>query len=139
MRVRDRGSATNVNESGRCCWKILDRTGSPGRGFSPKHSRPEWDSQSRGRVASEGLPVLLDTIFPTASWDYGRLPRPRRWLRGRARSSAWLLAPRWQVAAGWQPTAPKCAVLRLAESISAELKGNGIHVNCVLPGTIDTP
>jgi NAD(P)-dependent dehydrogenase (short-subunit alcohol dehydrogenase family) len=36
-------------------------------------------------------------------------------------------------------SASKCAVVRLTESMSAELKGNGIHVNCALPGTIDTP
>jgi NAD(P)-dependent dehydrogenase (short-subunit alcohol dehydrogenase family) len=33
----------------------------------------------------------------------------------------------------------KSAVLRLTESMSAELKDKGINVNCVLPGTIDTP
>ena len=33
----------------------------------------------------------------------------------------------------------KSAVIRLTESLDAELKGNGINVNCVLPGTIDTP
>jgi NAD(P)-dependent dehydrogenase (short-subunit alcohol dehydrogenase family) len=33
----------------------------------------------------------------------------------------------------------KSAVIRLTESIAAELKGYGINVNCILPGTIDTP
>jgi NAD(P)-dependent dehydrogenase (short-subunit alcohol dehydrogenase family) len=33
----------------------------------------------------------------------------------------------------------KSAVVRLTESMSAELKKSGINVNCVLPGTIDTP
>jgi NAD(P)-dependent dehydrogenase (short-subunit alcohol dehydrogenase family) len=33
----------------------------------------------------------------------------------------------------------KCAVVRLVESLAAELKGKGINANCVLPGTIDTP
>ncbi|MCJ7568960.1 MAG: SDR family NAD(P)-dependent oxidoreductase [Anaerolineales bacterium] len=33
----------------------------------------------------------------------------------------------------------KSAVLRLTESLSAELKRKGINVNAVLPGTIDTP
>jgi NAD(P)-dependent dehydrogenase (short-subunit alcohol dehydrogenase family) len=33
----------------------------------------------------------------------------------------------------------KSAVLRLTESLSAELKRQGINVNAVLPGTIDTP
>lgn len=36
-------------------------------------------------------------------------------------------------------TASKSAVLRLTESMSAELKTKGINVNCILPGTIDTP
>jgi NAD(P)-dependent dehydrogenase (short-subunit alcohol dehydrogenase family) len=33
----------------------------------------------------------------------------------------------------------KSAVVRLTESMAAELKKQGINVNCVLPGTIDTP
>jgi NAD(P)-dependent dehydrogenase (short-subunit alcohol dehydrogenase family) len=36
-------------------------------------------------------------------------------------------------------SASKAAVLRLTESVSAEVKGLGINVNCVIPGTIDTP
>ncbi len=36
-------------------------------------------------------------------------------------------------------SAAKSAVLRLTESMSAELKNSGINVNCVLPATIDTP
>lgn len=34
--------------------------------------------------------------------------------------------------------ASKDVVIRLTESMSAELRGQGINVNCVLPGTIDT-
>lgn len=33
----------------------------------------------------------------------------------------------------------KSGVMRLTESMAAELKKDGINVNCVLPGTIDTP
>lgn len=33
----------------------------------------------------------------------------------------------------------KSAVIRLTESMAAELKGSGINVNCILPGAIDTP
>lgn len=33
----------------------------------------------------------------------------------------------------------KSAVIRLTESMSAELKDYNINVNCVMPGTIDTP
>ena len=36
-------------------------------------------------------------------------------------------------------SAAKSAVLRLTESMAAELKSQGINANCVLPGTIDTP
>ncbi len=36
-------------------------------------------------------------------------------------------------------SASKAAVIRLTESMSAELKKNNINVNCILPGTIDTP
>jgi NAD(P)-dependent dehydrogenase (short-subunit alcohol dehydrogenase family) len=35
--------------------------------------------------------------------------------------------------------AAKAAVLRLTETMAAELKGNNIQANCILPGTIDTP
>ena len=36
-------------------------------------------------------------------------------------------------------SASKSAVIRLTESMSAELKREGINVNCVLPSIIDTP
>lgn len=36
-------------------------------------------------------------------------------------------------------TASKSAVVRLTESMAAELRDEGIRINCVLPGTIDTP
>jgi NAD(P)-dependent dehydrogenase (short-subunit alcohol dehydrogenase family) len=36
-------------------------------------------------------------------------------------------------------SASKSAVLRLTESMAAELKTSNIHVNCIMPATIDTP
>jgi NAD(P)-dependent dehydrogenase (short-subunit alcohol dehydrogenase family) len=36
-------------------------------------------------------------------------------------------------------SASKGATIRLVESMAAELRNHGINVNCVLPGTIDTP
>lgn len=35
-------------------------------------------------------------------------------------------------------SATKSAVVRLTETMAAELKNDGININCVLPGTIDT-
>jgi NAD(P)-dependent dehydrogenase (short-subunit alcohol dehydrogenase family) len=35
--------------------------------------------------------------------------------------------------------ASKSAVIRLTETLAAELKDKGINVNCILPSTIDTP
>jgi NAD(P)-dependent dehydrogenase (short-subunit alcohol dehydrogenase family) len=35
--------------------------------------------------------------------------------------------------------ASKAAVITLTESLSVELKDHGINVNCILPGTVDTP
>lgn len=35
--------------------------------------------------------------------------------------------------------ASKMAVIRLTETMAAELKNDGINVNCILPGTMDTP
>ncbi len=36
-------------------------------------------------------------------------------------------------------SASKAAVFRLTESMAKELKDQGINVNCIIPGTIDTP
>lgn len=36
-------------------------------------------------------------------------------------------------------TASKAAVMRLTESMALELRQDNINVNCILPGTIDTP
>jgi NAD(P)-dependent dehydrogenase (short-subunit alcohol dehydrogenase family) len=35
--------------------------------------------------------------------------------------------------------ASKAAVITLTEALSEELKDSGINVNCILPGTVDTP
>jgi NAD(P)-dependent dehydrogenase (short-subunit alcohol dehydrogenase family) len=35
--------------------------------------------------------------------------------------------------------ASKSVLIRLTESLSAELRDSGINVNCVIPGTLDTP
>lgn len=59
--------------------------------------------------------------------QYGKIIHlaARPGLQGRAKMSAY--------------SASKAAVIRLTESASAELKQYGINVNCILPGTLDTP
>ncbi|NJN81292.1 MAG: SDR family oxidoreductase [Caldilineaceae bacterium] len=48
--------------------------------------------------------------------------------------------PGLQGAAGMAAyAASKSAVIRLTESMADELRANGINVNCILPGTLDTP
>jgi len=36
-------------------------------------------------------------------------------------------------------SASKSAVIRVTESLAAELRESGINVNCIVPGTLDTP
>ena len=36
-------------------------------------------------------------------------------------------------------SASKSAVLRLTEALAEEVKGSNVNVNCIMPGTIDTP
>ena len=66
------------------------------------------------------IPVMLEQ-------GYGKIINfaSRAGLSGSANASAY--------------SAAKSAVLRLTESMAAELKSSGINVNCVIPGRIDSP
>ncbi len=98
------------------------------RGGTPLHdTSPElWDSlfnmnaRSIFLVSRAVIPVMLKQ-------NYGKIVNvaARAALSGAANSSLY--------------SASKSAVVRLTESMAAELKSHGINVNCVLPGTIDTP
>lgn len=66
-------------------------------------------------------------VQPMMAQNWGRIVNTgsRDALRGRAGYSAYAIS--------------KAAVLRLTESMAAEVKGYNITVNAILPGTIDTP
>ena len=66
------------------------------------------------------IPIMLEN-------NYGKIVNvsSRAGIHGNANSAAY--------------SASKGAVIRITESMSSELLGLGINVNCVIPGTIDTP
>jgi len=66
------------------------------------------------------------TVKPMMEQKWGRIVNiaSRDALKGRAKFSAYAMS--------------KAAILRLTESMATEVKGYGITVNAILPGTIDT-
>lgn len=107
---------------------VLANTVGGYRAGTPVHETPleDWDfmldlnARSAFILSRAVVPVMLERgegkIVHVAS---------RAALKGSLRSAGY--------------SASKSALLRLTESLSAELKRKGIRVNCVLPGTIDTP
>jgi len=92
--------------------------------YDPRGS--EWDAMFRLNV--DTLRNSLRAVIPVmlaqgrgAVVNVGALSA----LRGQAAMGAYIAA--------------KSAVLRLTETLSAEVKERGINVNAVLPGTLDTP
>jgi NAD(P)-dependent dehydrogenase (short-subunit alcohol dehydrogenase family) len=107
---------------------VLANTVGGFRGGTPvsELSLEDWDfmlnlnARTALIISQAVLPVMLaqgsGRIIHVAS---------RNALKGAARSAAY--------------GAGKAAVMRLTESLSAEVKERGINVNCVVPGTLDTP
>ncbi|HEV8630403.1 MAG TPA: SDR family NAD(P)-dependent oxidoreductase [Thermoanaerobaculia bacterium] len=102
------------------------------RGGTPLHETPlaEWDALMDANARSvfhtcrAAVPHLLRAA---AAGGSGRIVNvgARAALAGSAGSALYI--------------ASKSAVVRLTESLAAELRERGVGVNCVLPGTIDTP
>jgi NAD(P)-dependent dehydrogenase (short-subunit alcohol dehydrogenase family) len=95
---------------------------------SPLHetSIDTWESM----ISLNARTVFLTTrsVVPhMLRQGYGKIihTAARTGLKGAANASAY--------------SAGKAAVIRLVESASAEVKDQGININCILPGTIDTP
>lgn len=100
-------------------------------GFSMGETVAELSDQTWQRMMDLNVKTLLNTARPVIpqmiEQKSGKIvtigARPS--FEGRPRMSAY--------------SAAKSAVLRLTESMSAELKPHGINANCLIPGTIDTP
>ncbi len=94
---------------------------------SPVHetSMDSWDAMHKLNARSAF--ILTRAVIPTMlEQGSGRIVTigARPGLRGVANAGAY--------------AASKSAVIRLTESLAAELKHQGINVNCIVPGTIDS-
>jgi NAD(P)-dependent dehydrogenase (short-subunit alcohol dehydrogenase family) len=107
---------------------ILANTVGGYRAGTPVHETPleTWDFMLTLNARTAFL--ISKAVIPTMlAQRYGKIVHvaARGGLTGTARHSAY--------------AASKSAVIRLTETLAAELRHEGINVNCVLPGTIDTP
>ena len=107
---------------------VLANTAGGYRAGEPLHETPleAWDSVMNLNARSVFL-VCRAVIPPMLRQQYGKIINigSRNSLKGTANSALY--------------DASKTVVLRLTESMSAELRHQGINVNCILPGTMDTP
>jgi len=107
---------------------VLTNTIGGYRAGTPVHETPlsTWDfmlnlnARSAFLLSQAVVPAMLDQ-------EAGKiiLTAARAGLHGTANAAAYSVS--------------KSAVIRLTESLSAEVKASGVNVNCLLPGTIDTP
>ena len=98
------------------------------RAGDPTHETPPetWDFMMELNARSVFL-ICRAVIPQMIKQEHGKIVNvaARAGLTGAANHSAY--------------SASKSAVIRLTETMAAELRMNGINVNCILPGTIDTP
>lgn len=107
---------------------VLANTVGGYRAGTPLHETPAstWDFMMN--LNARSVFVMSQAVIPhMLSQGSGKIihTAARAGLAGTANHSAY--------------NASKSAVIRLVESMAAELRHKGINVNCVLPGTIDTP
>ncbi|MEW5988588.1 MAG: SDR family NAD(P)-dependent oxidoreductase [Chloroflexota bacterium] len=107
---------------------VLANTAGGFRGGTPSHETPQetWDFLFNLNVRAILVPCR-SVVPQMLAQGSGKIINvaARAALSGSAGLSAY--------------TASKSAAVRLTESMAAELKDQGINVNCILPGTIDTP
>lgn len=107
---------------------VLANTVGGYRGGTPVHEMSLEDWQYMLDLNARTAFIISRAVVPAMlAQDYGKIIHigSRAALQGSARAPAY--------------SAAKSVVVRLTESLSGEVKGQGINVNCVLPGTIDTP
>jgi len=107
---------------------ILVNTVGGYRAGTPVHETPleTWDSMLR--LNARTAFIVNQAIVPyLVEHQAGKIINigARPGLQGRKNMAAY--------------SASKSAVIRLTESMAAELRESNINVNCILPGTIDTP
>ncbi len=107
---------------------ILANTVGGYRGGTPvqETSLETWDLMMNLNARTAFI-VSHAVIPPMLEQGYGKIihTASRAALEGTRRTAAY--------------AASKSAVVRLTETLAAELKGKGINANCVLPSTMDTP
>ncbi len=107
---------------------ILANTVGGYRAGTPVHETPLETWEFMLTLNARTAFLISKAVIPTMlAQKYGKIVHvaARGGLAGTARHSAY--------------AASKSAVIRLVETLAAELRHEGINVNCVLPGTIDTP
>ena len=107
---------------------VLVNTAGGWRGGTPVHETPleTWDFLMNLNVRT--MLIISSAVIPVMlKQESGKIisVAARAGLSGSSKGGAY--------------SAAKSAVLRLTESMAAELKSSGINVNCVMPSTIDTP
>jgi NAD(P)-dependent dehydrogenase (short-subunit alcohol dehydrogenase family) len=98
------------------------------RAGTPVHETPAeiWDFMLN--INARSVFLTSGAVIPhMLEREYGRIVSvgARVAMRSRANMAAYSVS--------------KAAVVRLTESMAAELEGSGVYVNCILPRTIDTP
>ena len=107
---------------------VLANTVGGYRAGTPVHETSLQDWEFMLDLNARTAFIISHAVVPAMlEQAYGKIVHvgSRAALQGNARAAAY--------------SAAKSAVVRLTESLSSELKRQGINVNCVLPGTIDTP
>src|SRR5262245_9015641 len=107
---------------------ILINTAGGYRAGTPLHETPLADWEFMLDLNARSVFVMCQAVIPhMLSRRQGRIVNvaSRAALGGDAGHAAY--------------SASKAAVIRLTESMDAELKESGVNANCVMPGIIDTP